>query len=151
MWSAHTAAADAFDNIYKNVHNIIMSTITSAPKKPGRPRKEDRLGSQLNQITVHLPPEMVSALDEELNGSGMRSRSEIIREACHTYLSQRKEQAQSLSITQRMKGFSKEERRKVMTAAAATLAEYYRTDPEIREWQALDGEDFYDVDDEAVS
>ena len=34
-----------------------------------------------------------------------------------------------------------------MTAAAESLAEYYRTDPEIMEWQALDTEDFYDIGD----
>ena len=127
-----------------------MDTASTISKKPGRPRKEVSYGNQLNQITVHLPPELVSALDEELSGSGMRSRSEIIREACHTYLDQRKEEAQSLSLTRRMQDFSKEERRKVMAAAAETLADYYRTDPEMQEWQALDGEDFFDVGDEAV-
>lgn len=43
---------------------------------------------------------------------------------------------------------SKEERRKVMAAAAETLVEHYRTNPQIQEWQALDGEDFYDADGE---
>ena len=33
-----------------------------------------------------------------------------------------------------------------MAAAAETLAEYYRTDPEMQEWQALDSEDFYDLE-----
>ncbi len=32
--------------------------------------------------------------------------------------------------------------------AAETLAEHYRTNPEIQEWQALDGEDFYDAKNE---
>lgn len=45
---------------------------------------------------------------------------------------------------------SRRERRAVMAAAAEALAEYYRTDSEAREWQAIDGEDFYDMDDEAV-
>ena len=75
----------------------------------------------------------------------MRSRSELIREACQQYLEQSTTQVQSLSLTQRMQDMSKAERHKIMAAAADTLAEYYRTDPEIQEWQALDAEDFYDV------
>lgn len=71
----------------------------------------------------------------------------MIREACQSYLEQHKEQAQSLSLLQRMQHSSPEERQKIMAAAAETLADYYRTDPEIREWQALDVEDFYDVGD----
>ena len=55
-----------------------------------------------------------------------------------------------LSLTRRMQDLSKEERRTVMASAAETLAEYYCTDPEVQEWQALDGEDFYDTDDEVV-
>lgn len=46
-----------------------------------------------------------------------------------------------------MQDMSREERRAIVAAAAGTMAEYYRTDPEIREWQALDGEDFYDMSD----
>ena len=56
--------------------------------------------------------------------------------------------SQPLSLTRRMQNLSKEERRRVMATAAETLAEYYRTDPEIQEWQALDGEDFCDTGDE---
>lgn len=56
---------------------------------------------------------------------------------------------QPRSLTRRMQDLSKKERHKVM-AAAETLAEYYRTDPEMQEWQALDGEDFSDADGEAV-
>ena len=44
-----------------------------------------------------------------------------------------------------MRDMSTEERRKVMARAAETLVEHYRTDPEIQEWQALDGEGFYDA------
>lgn len=136
----------AVDNVYENVYNVVMVTQTVL-KKPGRPKKSQQPQSHLNQITVHLPSDLVSALDHELAPLGLRSRSELIREACQTFLDQRKEQAESVSLTRRMQGFSKEERRKVMTAAAETLADYYRTDPEILEWQALDAEDFYDVGD----
>ena len=58
---------------------------------------------------------------------------------------------QPRSLTQRMRDLSKKERHKVMASAAETLAEYYRTDPEIQEWQALDGEDFYDAGDDGSS
>lgn len=54
------------------------------------------------------------------------------------------------SLTRRMRDMSREERRVVMAAAAGAMAEYYRTDPEIREWRALDGEDFYDTSDETL-
>jgi hypothetical protein len=57
---------------------------------------------------------------------------------------------QAPSLTRRMRELSKAERRKVMAAAAETLAEHYRTDPEIQEWQTLNGEDFYDAGDEAA-
>ena len=43
-----------------------------------------------------------------------------------------------------MQAYSKEERRAVMTKAAEALADYYRTDPEILEWQVLDTEGFCD-------
>ena len=132
------------DNVYKNVYTIAMEMQT-APKKPGRPKKKQHSHSHLNQITVHLPPDLVSALDNELVPLGMRSRSELIREACQTYLDLHKEKAEPPSLTRRMQTFSKEERRKTMAAAAETLAEYYRSDPEMQEWQALDTEDFYDV------
>ena len=56
--------------------------------------------------------------------------------------------SQALSLTRRMLDLPIEERRQIMALAAETLAEYYRTDPEIQEWQALDGEDFYDTDGE---
>ena len=55
------------------------------------------------------------------------------------------------SLTRRMQDLSKKERHKVMASAAETLAEYYRTDPEIQEWQALNGEDFYDAGDDGSS
>jgi len=58
---------------------------------------------------------------------------------------------QPLSLTRRMQDMSKEQRRKVMAGAAEKLAEYYRTDPEIQEWQALDGEDFYNAGDDGSS
>ena len=114
-------------------------------KKPGRPKKKLPSVPRLNQITVHLPSELVSALDHELAPLGMRSRSELIREACQMYLAQHKDLTGPLSLTRRMQDFSSQERRKVMTAAAKTLADYYRTDREMQEWQALDTEDFYDV------
>jgi Arc/MetJ-type ribon-helix-helix transcriptional regulator len=114
-------------------------------KKPGRPKKKQLSVPRLNQITVHLPSELVSALDHELAPLGMRSRSELIREACRVYLDQRKDSDEPLSLTRRMQDFSPKERQKVMAAAAETLSKYYRTDPEIQEWQALDTEDFYDV------
>ena len=69
----------------------------------------------------------------------------MIREACQQYLAQRNTQTQAQSLTRRMQDMSKDERQKVMAAAAQTLAEYYRTDPEMQEWQALDAEDFCDV------
>lgn len=115
-------------------------------RKPGRPKKQPS-PPQFHQITVHLPVALVSALDSELEPLGMRSRSELIRAACQNYLEQRKGQAQSLSLTRRLRDMPKEERQKLMAAAAESAAEYYRTDPEILEWHALDGEDFYDVGD----
>ena len=96
----------------------------------------------MGQITVHLPPELVSALDNELIFLGMRSRSELIREACQAYLTQHKDRVETLSLTQRMRTLSKEERQQIMASAAETLGDYYRTDPEILEWHALDGEEF---------
>jgi hypothetical protein len=48
--------------------------------------------------------------------------------------------------THEMQSLSAPERRAVMSRAAATLANYYRTDPEIAEWQALDGEIVYDFE-----
>ncbi len=54
------------------------------------------------------------------------------------------------SLTRRMRDMSREERRAIMAAAAEASVEYYRTDSEIREWQALDGEDFYDTSDETL-
>ncbi len=50
------------------------------------------------------------------------------------------------SLTRRMRALSKEERTKMMTTAAEALQGYYRTDPEVQEWQALDSEDFYDLE-----
>ena len=134
------------NNVYKNVYTELVETQLSL-KKPGRPKKRQPSPPNLNQITVHLPSDLVSALDHELAPLGMRSRSELIREACQAYLEQRKVLAATVSLTRRMQDFSKEERRKVMSAAAETLANYYRTDSEILEWQALDAEDFYDVGD----
>ena len=71
----------------------------------------------------------------------------MIREACQAYLVQQQAQAETVSLARRMQTFSREERRKVMSAAAETLSEYYRTDPEIQEWQALETEDFYSASD----
>ncbi len=87
------------------------------------------------------------ALDGELNALGLKSRSELIREACQSYLEQRQKQAQTVSLTRRMRDLPKEERAKIMAAAAESLADYYRTNPEVQEWQALDTEDFYDIGD----
>jgi Arc/MetJ-type ribon-helix-helix transcriptional regulator len=117
----------------------------SVLKKPGRPKKKQLSAPRLNQITVHLPSDLVSALDHELAPLGMRSRSELIREACQMYLDRRKDSDEPLSLTRRMQDFSPQERQKTMAAAAETLSQYYRTDAEIQEWQALDTEDFYDV------
>ncbi len=116
--------------------------IQTAYKKRGRPRKKQPSAPSLGQITVHLPPELVSALDNELIFLGMRSRSELIREACQAYLTQHKDRVETLSLTQRMRTLSKEERQQIMASAAETLGDYYRTDPEILEWHALDGEEF---------
>ena len=52
-----------------------------------------------------------------------------------------------MSLTRRMRDLSKEERAKIMAAAADMLSEHYCTDPEIQEWQALDAEDFYVIGD----
>ena len=116
-------------------------------KKPGRPKKTQTQTPHLNQITVHLPPELVSALDHELVPRGLRSRSELIREACQAYLEPPREPAEAVSLARRMQTFSREERRKAMSAAAETLTDYYRTNPEMQEWQALETEDFYDATD----
>ena len=112
-------------------------------RKPGRPRKVSAAGSSFNQVTVHLPPELVIALDSEVTLGAGTSRSELIREACQTYLAQRAEQRQTQPLLHRMRTMYKEERNKVMETAASSMTEYYRTDPEMVEWQALDGEDFY--------
>lgn len=72
----------------------------------------------------------------------MRSRSELIREACQAYLEPHREPAERVSLARRMQTFSREERQKTMAAAAETLGDYYRTDPEMQEWQALETEDF---------
>ena len=111
-------------------------------KKPGRPKKKQPAGYSLDQITVHLPPELVLALDNELIPLGMRSRSELIREACQVYLTQHKDRGEAISLTRRMRALSKEERQIIMASAAETLGDYYRSDPEIQEWHSLDGEDF---------
>lgn len=47
-------------------------------------------------------------------------------------------------MTQRMRVLTAQERRQVMAQAADALADYYRTDPEIAEFHALDGEGVYD-------
>ena len=122
-----------------------MESVTNTRKKPGRPKKVVSRGSALNQVTVHLSPELVAALDSELNALGLKSRSDLIREACRSYLEQRQKQAQTVSLTRRMRDMSKEERAGIMAAAAEALSDYYRTDPEVQEWQALDAEDFYDI------
>ena len=56
---------------------------------------------------------------------------------------------QIVSLVRQMQTYSQEERRAVMAAAADTLANYYRTDPEMQEWQALETEECCDTDDEA--
>ena len=72
--------------------------IQTAFGKPGWPKKRPQAQPYLNQITVLMPPDIVSALDHELAPLGMRSRSELIREARQTYLEQRKEQAGTVSL-----------------------------------------------------
>ena len=52
---------------------------------------------------------------------------------------------ETVSLARQMQAYTREELQKVMKAAADTLADYYRTDPEMQEWQALEAEDFYDV------
>ena len=74
----------------------------------------------------------------------MRSRSELIREACQSYLEPHREQGETVSLARRMQTFTREERHKVMSAAAESLVAYYQTDPEILEWQALETEGLYD-------
>ncbi len=70
-----------------------------------------------------------------------KSRSEIIRKAYRRDL-----EPQAVTLTRRMRDLSKDERAKVMAAAALSLSEYYCTDPEMQDWQALDSEDFYDLE-----
>ena len=60
--------------------------------------------------------------------------------------SQRDLEQPSVSLTRQMRDLSKEERAKITAAAAGALCEYYCTDPEMQEWQALDSEDFYDLE-----
>lgn len=122
-----------------------MKTTTVALKKSGRPRKVHLRKNQLNQITVHLSPELVQALDDETMTLGLRSRSELIREACQAYLEQHHDERRTLSMTQRMRGLSAEERRRLMAQAADALADYYKSDPEIAAFHALDGERVYDA------
>ncbi len=120
---------------------------TQTLKKPGRPKKKQTQAPHLNQITVHLPPELVSALDYALEARGVRSRSELIREACQAYLKPHAGPAETVSLARQMQTFSREERQKMMSAAAAALSEYYQADPEMQEWQALEAEDFHDAAD----
>ncbi len=47
------------------------------------------------------------------------------------------------SLTRRMRDMTPEQRRKIMRTAAETLADYYRTDPEVLEWLALDTKEIY--------
>lgn len=122
-----------------------MNADLKLQRKPGRPRKVSAVDNLLNQMTVHLPPGLVIALDSEVTQTAGGSRSELIREACQTYVAQRVEQREAQPLLLKMRTMTKEDRNKVMKSAAESMAEYYRTDPEIQEWQVLDGEDFYDL------
>ena len=122
-----------------------MNADLKLQRKPGRRRKVTPVDNSLNQMTVHLPPGLVIALDSEVTQTAGGSRSELIREACQTYVAQRVEQREAQPLLLKMRTMTKEDRNKVMKSAAESMAEYYRTDPEIQEWQVLDGEDFYDL------
>lgn len=50
----------------------------------------------------------------------------------------------TVSLARQMQAYTREERQKMMKAAADNLADYYRTDSEMQEWQALDADDFCD-------
>ena len=122
-----------------------MNADLKLQRKPGRRRKVTPVDNSLNQMTVHLPPGLVIALDSEVTQTAGGSRCELIREACQTYVAQRVEQREAQPLLLKMRTMTKEDRNKVMKSTAESMAEYYRTDPEIQEWQVLDGENFYDL------
>ena len=66
-----------------------MIAAETAPRRPGRPRGSKKDRPHLQQITAHLPPDLVSALDRQAEAEGIDSRSEIIRLACADLLRRR--------------------------------------------------------------
>jgi hypothetical protein len=66
---------------------IAVRPEASAGKRPvGRPRKQNARGSQYDKVSVFLPPALVRALDAATEAEGLDSRSEVIRQACRSYL-----------------------------------------------------------------
>ena len=63
-----------------------MNEMIQTKRTPGRPRKRNARGPQYDPITVQLPPDLVSALDAATAAEGLDSRSEVIRQACRSYL-----------------------------------------------------------------
>jgi len=55
----------------------------------GRPPREEKVRNQ-RQVTIHLPQELIAALDEEAKRAGTNGRSEIVRRACSEYLERSK-------------------------------------------------------------
>ncbi len=65
-----------------------MNETPVTKRRPGRPRKRSPRGPQYDPITVQLPPDLVTALDAATEAAGLDSRSEVIRQACRSYLKQ---------------------------------------------------------------
>ena len=87
-----------------------MNADLKLQRKPGRPRKVSAVDNLLNQMTVHLPPGLVIALDSEVTQTAGGSRSELIREACQTYVAQRVEQREAQPQLLKMRTMTKEDR-----------------------------------------
>ena len=63
------------------------------PRRRGRPAGSSK-GRKYTQVTAHLPPDLVRALDAQVQTDGIESRSEIIRIACSDLLRRRQQEGQ---------------------------------------------------------
>ncbi len=63
-----------------------MNETIQTERRAGRPRKRSARGPRYDPITVQLPPDLVTALDAATEAEGLDSRSEVIRQACRSYL-----------------------------------------------------------------
>ena len=63
-----------------------ITTEIKTERPTGRPPKRNPRGAQYDKVSVFLPPDLISALDAATEAEGMDSRSEVIRQACRSYL-----------------------------------------------------------------